>query len=209
MYSLFENLGPASYRQQISSSSLTATALDELLRASRNTYIAIQHPIHAARWDPATQDLIQRYVEFWSGWPRCDDRPAIVVFLSIVFPKPCGDWWKKVSGATIQARMRRQGIQSALEKLEKSAKVPCKVLAELPRITREDVDEWFELHQIYSPAERMRALDRLFPGGGPSLKPMAEVEEFCAEVLRSLDAAKGDHERGQWQVGSARAAIFG
>ncbi|MBI4908531.1 MAG: CHAT domain-containing protein [Acidobacteria bacterium] len=207
VYSLVEHLGPASFRREIPPGGLTPLAVDDLLRSARNHYIAIQHSLYEAKWDDATAGLLRRYADFWSGWPPSEQRPAIVVFFSIRFQQPGQVWWQKLLLTSLPARKRRQTISNTLADLERTVRVPCHRLAELPPVVREDVDEWFELNHIFSPAERLRALNRLFPSAGAP-KPMAEIEEFCNEVLRNLEGAKSDHEPRQWQVEQHEPALL-
>ncbi len=195
-YSLFENLGPALYRQPVSTKDLNSAALDRLLIASQHAFVAIKHEVDAKRWDSITPELLKRYAEFWAGWARSDARPAIVIFISVVFPT-LGDGWFSSLRGSFRDRARRQRIQSALEMLERSAGIPCSVLAELPPVTRGDVREWFRLNNIYeSEADIIRELDRLFPKNGDAAIPMKDVEEFCKRVLSQIQA-EGQDERIQ------------
>jgi len=205
VYSLFENLGPTA-RQSCDPKKLSATALGELLTGSLNAYIAIQHEVHAARWDSLAADLLSHYMRFWSQLLPSADRPPLVVFISIIFPRTDQTSWPKMLRlGTMSATMRKKRVWNTLKALERESTVSCRVLAELPAITREDVLEWFSLNHIYDSEEkRMRAVDRLFPKGALGPKAMWEIEKFCAEELRNFAAERGDDDRWQWNK-----AVFG
>jgi hypothetical protein len=206
VYSLFENLGPSMTRQSHDPKKFSAAALGELLAGSLSAYIAIQHEIHAARWDSLAADLLSYYMRSWGALPRSADLPPVLVFISIIFPRiERASWRRMLPQGIMSATMRKKRVWNTLRTLEQRATVPCRVLAELPPIRREDVLEWFSLHQIYDSEEkRMLAVDRLFPGGALSPKAMWEIEKFCSEELRNFAAERGYDDRWQW-----RKAVFG
>jgi serine/threonine protein kinase len=211
VYSLFEHLGPNPSFQPLPPKGGSSAALNELLAASLNAYIVIQHELHAARWDSFSADLVTKYVEFWSELPRATQRPVVLVFVSIIFPRPEVSSWKKFLPGATTARWRKKQIWNALKTLEQRSALPCRVLAELPSITREDVLEWFSLHNIYDAEEkRMRAVDRLFQDGAMRLKSMWEIEAFCAQEVHRFAAEGGFDDRWQRYTGApGNQALFG
>jgi class 3 adenylate cyclase len=206
VYSLFENLGPAPSRQSYGPKKVSAAAFSDLLANSLSAYTAIQHEVHASRWDSTTADLLANYIRFWNDVPPSSDRPPVLVFISIIFPRADRTSWKKVLPlGAVTASMRKKRIWNTLAALQRTSSIPCRVLAELPPITREDVLEWFSLNHIHDCEEkRMRAVDRLFPGRAMSPKAMWEIEAFCAEELRNFAAERGYDDRRQWNK-----ALFG
>ncbi|HYL77850.1 MAG TPA: adenylate/guanylate cyclase domain-containing protein [Bryobacteraceae bacterium] len=200
VYSLFENLGPAPSRQAYDPKRISAAAFAELLASSLNAFIAIQHEVHVSRWDSVTPDLLMNYVRFWNEVPGFPDRPPVLVFISVIFPRVEQSAWNKMMPfGSMTASMRKKRIWNTLKTLEQVSSAPCRVLAELPPITRADVLEWFSLNQIYDSEEkRLRAVNRLFPGGSMASKAMAEIEVFCAEELRNFAAERGYDDRWQW-----------
>jgi len=199
VYSLFENFGPLT-RQSCDPKKLSALAFGELLASSLSAYVAIQHEVHAARWDSVAADLLSNYIRFWGELSQHTDRPPVLVFISIIFPRlERTSWTRMLRLGTVSAAMLKKRVWNALKELQEAATVSCRVLTELPPITREDVLEWFSLNQIYDSEEkRMLAVDRLFPGGALSPKAMWEIEKFCAEELRNFAAERGYDDRWQW-----------
>jgi serine/threonine protein kinase len=191
-YSLFEHLGSADGRQPPYAKDRSATAFHALLARSLNAYVAIQHDVHASRWDDTTTDLLRAYLKFLADVPQSEERPVVVVFVSVIFPRAGGSAWTKLVPALDSTASRRKRVQRALSALEQTARIPCCVLAELPPVTREDLLEWFSLNHIYeSEDRRMRAVDRLFPSGARAPKAMWEIEAFCAEELRTFAMERG------------------
>jgi len=61
-------------------------------------------------------------------------------------------------------------------------------------VTRDDVMEWFSLHNIYDSEEvRLRALERVFQGGAlpAGHKSMAEIELQLREIHRDFAIERG------------------
>jgi serine/threonine protein kinase len=192
LYSLFEYLGSPDGRQLPYAKDRSATAFDALLTGSLNAYVAIQHEVHATRWDRTTTDLLTAYMKFLADIPPSQERPVVVVFVSVILPRSGRSAWTKLLPALDSAASRRKTVQRALRALEEAARIPCCVLAELPPVTREDLLEWFSLNHIYeSEDRRIRAIERLFPSGVTEPKAMWEVEAFCAEELRAFALERG------------------
>ena len=200
IYSLFETLGPAQARQAYDLKRVSSVAFHELVAGSLNLLIALQHDVHVSRWDSTVPGLLTNYVGFWNELPAAAQRPPVLIFISIILPRGNRRAWSKIIPlGALNASMRKKRVWNVLKALELSSLAPCRVLDELPRITRADVLEWFSLNQIYDSEEkRMSAVDRLFPGGSLSSKAMAAIEAFCAEELRKFAAERGYDERRQW-----------
>jgi hypothetical protein len=128
------------------------------------------------------------------------DRPPVLVFISIIYPRRGRAFWNKVLPiGSITAKIRKKRISQTLQSLAQTSVAPCRVLAELPPIAREDVLAWFSLNHIYDSEEkRMHAVDRLFQSGAIRSKAMWEIEAFCAEELRNFAAERGYDDRFQW-----------
>jgi iSTAND domain-containing protein/adenylate/guanylate cyclase family protein len=206
IYSLFETFGATASGQPINPRNLSAPMFGALVEASLNTYIAIEHEVHASRWDSIAANLLANYIKFWNGLPGSPNRPTIFVFISIVFPRPQRSLWRRILFLnSVGVYFRRKRIRRAVKALEQTSAAPFRVLAELPPLTREDVLEWFSLNHIHESEEkRMKAVDRLFQGGELP-KAMWEIEAFCADEMRSFAAERGYDER--WRV--EQKALFG
>jgi hypothetical protein len=191
LYSLFENLGPSG-RKPAHTTDLSPVAFSRMIEASLNAYIVIKHDLRAGRWDATTEALLANYLQFWSDLPVTNNRPPVLVFISVIFPRPEAVGWKKLlPGALDPATARQKSVQRFLKSLEQSAAVPCRVLAGLPPVTRDDVMDWFRNHKIYDSEEkRLRAVDRLFPSGVMRPKAMMEIERFCQEELQAFAAER-------------------
>ena len=192
VYSLFEHLGSSDRGQPLHAKDRFATAFEALLAKSLNAYVVIQHEVHASRWDDTTTDLLTAYLRFIAKLPESGERPVFVVFVSVIFPRTRGSVWRRLLPALDPAALRRKKIQRALSALEPAAGIPCRVLTELPPVTREDLLDWFSLNHIYeSEDKRMKAVERLFPSGVKAAKAMWEIEAFCAEELRNFATGRG------------------
>ncbi len=168
------------------------TAFDALLAESLNAYFVVQHDLHASRWDDTAAGLLTAYLKFLAEIRQAPERPVVVVFLSVIFPRTSGALWRRLVPALDPAASRRRRIQRTLGSLEASAGIPCRVLTELPSVTREDLLDWFSLNHIYeSEDKRIRAVDRLFPSGTRVSRAMWEIEAFCAEELRNVARERG------------------
>ena len=210
VYSLLEHLGPHPSHRSLHPRKVSSSDLEELLTASLNAYIVIQHELHAARWDSFAADLLARYVGFWNELPRVTQRPVVLVFMSIILPRAEPISWKRYLPGGVTARRRKTRIWQTLKLLELRSAVPCRVLAELPAILREDVLEWFSLHNIHDSEEkRISAVDRLFQRGALNPKAMGEIEGFCAEEVRRFAAERGFDDRYEWREADAKQALWG
>jgi class 3 adenylate cyclase len=210
LYSLFENLGPSA-RKPASTTDLSPAAFSRLIEASLNAYIVLKHDLRTGRWDAITEALLANYLQFWSDLPHSEVRPPVLIFISVILPRGEKSGWKKLlPDALDPTTTHRNSIHRTLKSLEKRAAVPCRVLAELPPVTRDDVLDWFRDHSIYeSEAHRIRAVDRLFSNGVMRPKAMMEIERFCQEELRNFAAERGAYEHWQGGDGGNPTALFG
>lgn len=192
LYSVFEHLDSPDGRHQPYARDRSATAFDALLARSLNAYVAIQHEVHATRWDDTTTDLLIAYLKFLADVPPSEERPTVIVFVNVILPRSSRSTWTKLVPALNPSASRRKKVQRALRALEQTARIPCCVLAELPPVRREDLLEWFSLNHIYESEEkRIRAIERVFPSGATAPKAMWEIEAFCAEELRAFAMERG------------------
>jgi hypothetical protein len=95
LYSLFENLGPSG-RKPAHTTDLSPAAFSRMIEASLNAYIVIKHDLRAGRWDATTEALLANYLQFWSDLPVTNNRPPVLVFISVIFPRPEAVGWKKL-----------------------------------------------------------------------------------------------------------------
>jgi serine/threonine protein kinase len=192
LYSLFEHLGSPNGRQLPYAKDRSAAAFDALLSGSLNAYVVVQHEVHATRWDDTTAELLTAYLKFLSDVPPSEERPTVVVFVSVILPRSSRSAWTKFVPGLDAVASRRKRVQRVLRALEAAARIPCCVLAELPSVTREDLLEWFSMNRIYeSEDKRIRAVERLFPFGATAPKAMWEIEAFCADELRAFATERG------------------
>ena len=119
VYSLFEHLGSADRRRPLYARYRSAPAFAALLAASLNAYIAIQHEVHASRWDDATADLLTEYLKYLTELAQSEEHPIFVVFVSAIFPRVRGSAWRKLLPALDPALLRRRRIRRALSALER------------------------------------------------------------------------------------------
>ena len=193
IYALFDNLGPRASWKDARHKDLSPQAFSALVQQSLNSWVAIQHDVHAARWDPQSPSALEAYAKFWREMPPSPERAPVLVFVNVVFPRAEAAGWKKlIPGASIIASRRKKAFFDYLKSLEPLAGIPCRVLAELPPVTREDILEWFSLNHIHDSEEkRIRAADRLFPPDANRPRAMWEIETFCAEELAACARDRG------------------
>jgi len=178
-------------------------ALGDTLASSFSSFVFLQHDIRAARWDDLTKSLVQSYRGYLSEIPTDRAKPHVVVFLNVIYPPSSPSGWrhllfnpKALSQKLIRKRIQRdlREIATASELAKNQASTPFLLLDELKPITRDDVLEWFSLHNILETEEqRIRATRKLFAGGGTAAawKSMAEVETHLKEVQRSFLLERG------------------
>jgi hypothetical protein len=186
---LFDELSPPSAPRLPSADTLTARGLSDLL--SDHDYVMIQHEIRATQWDDITADLIRSYLSFWSELPRQEEPRGILVFVNVVYPVWGGRAWNPLRWLH---RRRQRQIGAVLREIETAASplLPCRLLAELAPVTRDEVLEWFSVHYIFeSEGRRLKAVERLFQGETFRPKSMAEVEMFCEEILEEIGDEEG------------------
>jgi len=167
---------------------LSACAFHELVSLSLCTFMVIQHDIRTARWDRLTRPLMESYLRFWAGLSDDPSRLQFLVFLNIIYPTTAGRWGK----AWLERRARSR-IQAELRSACHLS-CPCLMLSELRAVTRDDVLEWFSLHNVYDSEElRLKASDKLFGTGRgiPSRKTMAEIELYLREIHQKFVAQRG------------------
>lgn len=169
-------------------SELTMSAFDQLVSQSLCALIVIQHDIRTACWDRLTRPLIESYLEFWAGLKDDPSRPQLLVFLNVVYPAAVGKW-----GKVWLERMARKHVEAELRAVCQPG-YACWMLSELRPITREDVLEWFSLHNIYDSEElRLKASESMFRARGQicSWKPMAEIEARLRELHSNFVMQRG------------------
>ena len=189
---LFETCAP---RQQFSALDLSPAALSRMLSASLHPFLVIQHDIRTARWDKVTKDLLAGYLAFWRQLSAEAPLPQILVFLNVIYPpaegQPGRSTWMQ-PGAMIR-KMKTRRIQAELLSLTPED-FPFLALHELGPITRDDVMEWFSLHNIYdSEDRRMKRAQEIFQNAGVTFtrRTMAEIEAVLGNIHREFIAERG------------------
>ena len=191
IYSLFEHLGSADWRQPTYARDRSSTAFDALLAKSLNAYFVVQHDLHANRWDDTVVGLLTAYLKFLAEIPQAQERPVVVVFLSVIFPRTSGALWRRLIPALDPAASRRRRIQRALGSLEASAKIPCRVLTELPSVTREDLLDWFSLNHSTNRGQTHQSRRSPVPERDESVQGHVGDRSLCAEELRNVARERG------------------
>jgi serine/threonine protein kinase len=177
----------------------SAEALGGLLSSSFAAYLVLQHDIRANRWDSLTKTLIQSYRSFLAQIPFPDGAPQLVVFLNVIYPRAKkSDSFRRLLGSTpFGPGFKKKRIHQDLAHvaaIEEHKKCPCLLLDELRPITRDDVMEWFSLHNILETEEqRLQAATKIFtPRGAHSAhKSMAEIETYLREIQQSFFLERG------------------
>jgi serine/threonine protein kinase len=187
---LIEQLGSP---QRLQTADASPAALGRLLVGQLASFVLLQHDIRATRWDEVAQPLIQSYREFLAELPASPGMPQLVVFLNVIYPSLPKTPLSPMNFMRTLARRRIQGhLRQLATEPEGRRMCPCTVLSELAPITRDDVLEWFSLHDIGdSEEDRLARSERIFPRGKSGLRRMAEVEVFLRETHHAFVSERG------------------
>ena len=188
---LIEQLGSP---QRLQTTDATPGALARLLVGQLASFVLLQHDIRATRWDELAPPLIQSYREFLAELPTSSGMPQLIVFLNVIYPSLPTTPLSPMNFMRTLARRRIQGhLRQLATEPEGRRMCPCTVLSELAPITRDDVLEWFSLHDIGdSEEDRLSRSERIFPRGQSGLRRrMAEVEVFLRETHHAFVSERG------------------
>jgi len=178
------------------------TALGGLLASSHFRFVFLQHDIRARRWDNLTKSLIQSYRAYLAEIPRAPAGPQIIVCLNVIYPRdPNGEWHLGFDPKALVRKLMKKRVRKALVGIagkdtnaQGSQTGLCLLLDELKPITRDDVLEWFSLHNILETEEqRLNAAGKIFGSARtmPTRKSMAEVETHLKNVQRAFLLERG------------------
>lgn len=185
---LFDNLSlqatpaPAEY---------SAELLGQVLAKFKSRFLVLEHDVRCAKWDKQASRLLAEYVQLLAGIPRFKTSPSLLVFFNLVYPRSTPA--RGISSFFSNALQNRAkfGIQAEVSRIQANHPgIPMLCLPELGEITKDDVLEWFSLHEIYDSEERrLRVSEELFLGDGGGLvraKQMAEVEAKLHDIHKSF-----------------------
>jgi hypothetical protein len=197
---LFERFGTES---GIRLDDTSPAALGDLLASSFAPFVVLQHDIRAGRWDNLAKSLIQSYRGYLAEIPRAPGGPQIIVCLNVIYPHgPDGERHQSLFNpkALFRHRMKMR-IRKDLADIagvgayaQTSQTGLCLLLDELKPITRDDVLEWFSLHNILETEEqRLNAAGKIFGNVRTmaACKSMAEVETHLTNVQRAFLMERG------------------
>jgi serine/threonine protein kinase len=178
-------------------------ALGSLLASSFAPFVFLQHDIRASRWDNLTKSLIQSYHSYLAELSCATGGPQIIVCLNIIYPRdPTTHGRRALFGPKALIRtLLKTRIRKVLSEIAGTGSYTrsnqadlCLLLDELKPITRDDVMEWFSLHNILETEEqRLHAAAKIF-GGVQAMaagKSMAEVETHLTNVQRAFLLERG------------------
>jgi hypothetical protein len=164
---------------------LSAPALGRLAPLALNAAVVVQHRLHAAKWDKATEELLAWYIDaFWGERAESKKGPLFIVFLELVYPpaRSKGLAWPPWPLATTKARILQRLEQLLVAKPRLCSTM---IFKELTSITADDVKQWFSQNGIYDSEQRWGELsDAIFRTG--ELKRMAEVETALQDIHRAF-----------------------
>jgi hypothetical protein len=181
----------------------SAAALGELFASSFSSFVFLQHDIRAARWDDLTRSLILSYLRYIAEIPSAPDRPQVVVFLNVIYQHAPNDDWRRLllnpkalSRKLTKTRIQRDlaAIHTVYSAQQAEGTCPFLLLDQLKPITRDDVLEWFSLHNILETEEqRLRATGRIFASADAVApwKSMAEIETHLRHLQHSFLVERG------------------
>jgi serine/threonine protein kinase len=178
-------------------------ALNGLLASSLSSFVFFQHDIRASRWDEVAAPFIQSYRNYLALAQASTPGPQLVVFLNVIYPhNPFPERRRFLPGLMALAhRVAKTRVQRDLVRIAGSLGsspaeevCPCLLLDELRPISRDDVLEWFSLHNILEGEEqRLRAAGRIFgsAGAGAAFKSMAEIETHLRALQQTCFLERG------------------
>ncbi len=199
---LFEQFVPT---HELKFLDLSPADFSSLVARSLVYFITIQHEIRATRWDKLSKATLQAYLQFFSEMQADPARPQILVFLSVIYPRPQDRTWRDwiklgpISRKIVRKRIQRDlneicGSPAAPARRSNPRPCPCLLLDELQPITRDDLMEWFSLYSIYESEEiRLKTSSAMFTLGRDSgkYKPMSEIELFLKDVHQRFVMERG------------------
>lgn len=152
---------------------LTAPEWCRLTEKRREAVLVIEHELLSTGWSRADRAVLLQYADFWRDVAAEQPKLQCVVFLEAVY----------ASG--VHEEKGRKALRGSIEALRRPARQDVTVLDELPWITPDDVDEWFDQCAAdYDAARRELRRRELF--GGESVRPMAAVERMLRMVQQEL-----------------------
>ena len=178
-------------------------ALGALIASSGADFVFVAHDLRAARLDNQMSNMIEAYRGYLAGIPPDPSGQQIVVCLNIIYPcTPVSksNWLtlrpRLLARKLLKARIQRDlaGIAGASSATKHGEMCACLLLNELMSITRDDVLEWFSLHNILETEEqRLTAAGRIFGSAGmmASRKSMAEIETHLRNVQHTFLLERG------------------
>jgi serine/threonine-protein kinase len=178
----------------------SAEELALLLASMHLRFIFLQHDIRVARWDHLTKPFIQAYMAYMAGLPSNPAGPQIVVCLNVIYQSLLDKRSSRLFQGPIakvrKIRIRRQlaDIVSGANASGREATCTSLLLDELRSITRDDVLEWFSLHNIFETEEqRLQAAGRMFGRSRAisSSRSMAEIETQLRDVQHNCLVQQG------------------
>jgi hypothetical protein len=176
------------------------STLGAFLASTSAGFVFVQHDIRAARWDYQTKSVIQAYRAHLARITADPSGPLLVVCLNVIYPCVTAGRWllsrpRVLASRLVKARIRRDLARIAGIGIGADvATCPCLLLDELKPITRDDVLEWFSLHNILETEEqRLKTAASIFTGhGSMSLrKSMAEIETHLRNVQHAFLLERG------------------
>jgi serine/threonine protein kinase len=200
---LFEQFVPT---HEVPVRNLTPSAFSRVIARSLAPFILMQHDVRAARWDKVTKALAGSYLDFLASVDQSATSPQILAFFDVVYPKTYQESWKNwLPLGALGQRLVKRRVQDDLQAIVRSSgageketlakpRCACLVFDELQAITRDDVMEWFVLHNVYDSEEtRLKMSQRIFAAGErvSRQKAMSEIEVSLKNVHEKFLAERG------------------
>ena len=182
--------------RQATEADVTASGFSKLLQASRAPVVIVQHEVRVARWDAVMPAFLRSYIEFLGDVATGKDGPQLLVFLNVVYPPggPPGNRISEWFHSTRSGGVKKRVVAELQALSDQPTRCPRLLLDELRPVTKDDVMEWFSLHNIYDSQElRMQVSDSLFFSGGRRFlrKSMAEIESRLHQLHQNYMAERG------------------
>jgi len=185
------------HNYEFKSDDFSAAAFAQLCSRKLDPVIALSHEVRAARWNRATGELLESYLQFWDEVGLHNPPPQFIIFLLVIYPPRENSGFlkslPKLWGFDKKSVERElNGIfLPRLEALKQDKLVcPSLMLKELGCIVWDDVMDWFSHNGIYDDEKtRREKCDELIKAG--DCRRMAGIERELKLIHQEFIRKRG------------------
>ncbi len=170
---------------------LTASAFTQAFTSVIDSVIVLRHSVRAVRWNQSEKSLLRWYLQFWDDVGKQSPTPHFIIFFNILYPQQEGkNTWRAFFK---RSRFDRNHVEAELRELlnnrSQSPACPTLILKELSCIERDHAKDWFDKHNIFDEAIRLRKCDELFKDS--ACRHLAEIEMMLKQIHQEFINERG------------------